>query len=62
MGLQIVAVLSFGFGLILALVARFQLLILPSFWAVLGALSKAFSTSKKAAITPSPQLKLSIMV
>ena len=37
MGLFIVAALSFDFGLILASVARLQLLILPSFWAVLGA-------------------------
>ena len=37
MGLFIVAVLSFGFGLILALAAYLQLLILPSFWVVQGA-------------------------
>ena len=37
MGLFIVAALSFGFGLILASVALLQLLILPSFRAVLGA-------------------------
>ena len=37
MGLFIVAELSFGFGLILASVVRLQLLILPSFRAVLVA-------------------------
>ena len=36
MGLFIVAVLSFGFGLILASVMHLQLFLLPSFWAVLG--------------------------
>ena len=37
MGLLIVAALSFSFGLMLASVACLQLLILPSFRAVLGA-------------------------
>ena len=51
MGLFIVAVLSFGFSLILASVACLHLLILPSFRAVLGAsfllLFVAFYVSEK---------------